>query len=229
MKTLIISYASKGREDYHKGLKRLIDSCLLFDYDLRMYSPDMEDRQHNGVDILEPNTTPHNKVPYLFKFELIRMAYNDGYKRIVWLDSSIVVKRDLNELFDGSCGWCFHNLGHPLYKWIGDEAVKNMVMDEKELYSTPQTWGGCFGLDFNNFKASTLLSEILHQADMGSFNECHSNREGFVAHRHDQSVLSVLFNRYKVKMYDYGVILTGNHCFNKNEYGDNPHLHHLAI
>lgn len=229
MNILIISYASKGREDYHKGLKRLIDSCIPFGYDLRMYSPDMSEREYNGVPILIPHTTPHSEVPYKFKFDLIQQAYFDGYKRIVWLDSSMVVKRDLNELFDGSGGWCFHNLGHPLYKWIGDEAVKNLVMDEKELYSTPQTWGGCFGLDFNNYGIIDLLSEILYQSNMGSFNECKSYREGFVAHRHDQSVLSVLFNRYKIKMYDYGTILTGSHCYTENEYGNNPYLNHLAI
>lgn len=228
MKTLLISYASKGREDYHKGLLRLIDSALLFDLDIRVYSPDMAIDEYKGVKILRDSVTPHSEVPYKFKFDLIQKAVNDGYKRIVWLDSSFIIKRDLNELFC-EVGFCFHNLGHPLYKYISDKAQSNLWLSDSDLLDTPQIWGGAFGLNFNNNITHNLLFSILKQADLGSFNEGTSAREGFVAHRHDQSVMSVLFKQFGVKMYDYGYITTASHCFEPYEYGNHAYIHHLSI
>lgn len=228
MKTLLISYASKGREDYHKGLLRLIDSALLFDLDIRAYSPDMAMDSYKGVPILRDSVTPHSEVPYKFKFELIQKAVNDGYKRIVWLDSSLIIKRDLNDLLNGE-GFCFHNLGHPLYKYISDKAQSNLWLSDSDLLETPQIWGGAFGLNFNFDIAHKLLDAIIKQAEIGSFNEGTSNRQGFVAHRHDQAVMSVLFKRYGIKMYDYGFITTASHCFEPYEYGSHAYIHHLSI
>ena len=227
MKTLIISYASKGREDYHKGLKRLIDSCK--GYELRMYSPDMVEREYNGVEILTPNVTPHSEVPYKFKLDLIQQAVKDGYESIVWLDSSLQVVRNLDELFNNTAGFCFHNLGHPLKNYISDLAVDNLIMSDIELKTTPQIWGGAFGLDFSNPDAHKILRVLIRQSEIGSFNDGSSTREGFIAHRHDQAVMSVIFNRFKVKMYDYGYITTASHCFEPYEFGNHSYIHHLSI
>lgn len=228
MKTLLISYASKGREDYHKGLLRLIDSALLFDLDIRVYSPDMVIDEYNGVKILRDSVTPHSEVPYKFKFDLIQKAVNDGYKRIVWLDSSLIIKRDLNDLLNSE-GFCFHNLGHPLYKYISDKAQSNLWLSDSDLLETPQIWGGAFGLNFNFDITHKLLDAIIKQAEIGSFNEGTSTREGFVAHRHDQAVMSVLFKRFGIKMCDYGFITTASHCFEPYEYGSHAYIHHLSI
>lgn len=231
MKTLLVSYASKGREDYHKGLLRLIDSALLFDLDIRVYSPDMSIDEYNGVKIIKDmpeGFVGHKDIPYRFKFDLIRQAVLDGYTKIIWLDSSLIIKKDLNELFNHSCGFCFHNLGHPLYKYISDAAVKNLEVSNSELMNVPQVWGGAFGLDFNRLNTDQLFNEIVRQSELGSFNEGVSTREGFIAHRHDQAVLSMLFDRYSVKMYDYGTITTAQHCFPPYEYGEG-YIHHLSI
>jgi hypothetical protein len=228
MKTLLISYASKGREDYHKGLLRLIDSALLFDLDIRVYSPDMAIDSYKGVPILRDSVTPHSEVPYKFKFELIRKAVNDGYKRIVWLDSSLIIKKDLNELFIGA-GFCFDNLGHPLCKYISDKSQSNLWLSDSDLLEIPQVWGGAFGLNFNYDISYKVLEDIIKQSELGSFNEGTSARHGFVAHRHDQAVMSVLFNRHGIKMYDYGFITTASHCFEPYEYGNHAYIHHLSI
>ena len=70
---------------------------------------------------------------------------------------------------------------------------------------------------------------LIRQSELGSFNEGGSDREGFVAHRHDQAVMSVIFKRYKVKMYDYGYITTASHCFEPFEYGNHSYIYHLSI
>lgn len=228
MKTLLISYASKGRDDYHKGLLRLIDSALLFDLDIRVYSPDLPVDEYKGVKILRDSVTPHSEVPYKFKLDLIDKSIQDGYERIIWLDSSLIIKKDLNELFDGA-GFCFHNLGHPLYKYISDIAQSNLLLQNIGLMDTPQVWGGAFGLDFSNPLSHKILLALKRQSDIGSFNDGGSDRDGFIAHRHDQAVMSVIFKRFGLKMWDYGYITTTSHCFEPYEYGNNSYIHHLSI
>lgn len=227
MKTLLISYASKGRDDYHKGLKRLIQSCK--GLEIRAYSNDMDEVERIANGIQTCNVTPHSEVPYKFKLDLIDRAIQDGYERIVWLDSSLQVVKNLDELFNDSAGFCFHNLGHPLYKYISDQAQSNLLLNNVDLMETPQVWGGAFGLDFSNPLAHKILLALKRQADIGSFNEGTSEREGFIAHRHDQAVMSVIFKRFGLKMYDYGYITTASHCFEPYEYGNHSYIHHLSI
>lgn len=194
-----------------------------------MYSNDMPEGERREYNIQTFDVTPHSQVPYKFKLELINKAVQDGYTKIVWLDSSLQLVRDVNELFNESAGFCFHNLGHPLKKYISDVCASNLILSDEELEVTPQIWGGAFGLDFTNPDAHKILRALIRQSELGSFNEGSSDREGFVAHRHDQAVMSVIFKRYKVKMYDYGYITTASHCFDPFEYGNHSYIYHLSI
>lgn len=223
-KPLIVSYASKGREDYNKGQQRLLESILKHwdgDYWLHSLERDGELPSSKLFD-----HKPHNEVPYLFKFTMIQLARELGYTKIIWLDSSLVLDRNPIELLNVGV-MAFNNLGHPLYNYISDQAVENLNCNDY-LITLDQTWGGAIGFDFNREWVQALWSDIIAQAKLGSFNEGTSTRYGFVAHRHDQAVMSVLFNKYGVPLQPYGRIVTHPHYIT-GEYGTDFYISHRPI
>ena len=236
MKDLIVSFASKGRDNYNRSLLRLIDSCKEhWAGDLLIYSPDHEHAEYRGVTINKGWPNPeflksytHSEMPYQFKTALIQKGLEMGYQRIIWLDSSMQLKKDLTPLFDTKYGiTTFHNLGHPTYKYLSDNAEK-LLRDEGHFVGwTPleqidQLWGGAFALDFNNENAKRFFTDLRKFSINGSFKDSGSTRSGFVAHRHDQSVMSVLLHG-KCNMLPYGEILCPPHD-TSGEYGTDPYL-----
>lgn len=231
MKDVICSFSSKGRDDYNRLLLRLIDSCLEhWKGDLLIYSPDHDLSEYRGVKIHKGWPDPvgiksytHQEMPYQFKTALIQKAVELGYERIIWLDSSMQVKKDLTPLFNPITGvTVFENLGHPTYKYLSDKATELLGISEEHLAFLPQIWGGAFALDLNNPKASIFFDQIKEFSVNGSFKDGTSKRPGFVAHRHDQAVMSVLLHNH-CNMLPYGQILCPPHD-RTGEYGTDPYL-----
>lgn len=221
---IIVSFASKGREDYNKGQQRLFESILKhWDGDYWLHSLE-RDGELPSSQMFEHKT--HNEVPYLFKFTMIQLAREMGYNKIIWLDSSLVIDRNPLELLESGV-MAFHNIGHPLYKYISDQATQNLQC-ESHVVAIEQTWGGAIGFDFTHEWVRWLFDEIIFQAKLGSFNEGSSSRYGFVAHRHDQAVMSVLFSNYNVPLLAYGAIVTHPH-YMTNEYGTDFYISHRPI
>jgi glycosyltransferase involved in cell wall biosynthesis len=193
-RTVLISLAVDGRERYTEKLIGLENSLHNWPYDTRIYKayPDY--------------CTPNSVIPYKFKFDLIQQARRDGYNRIVWLDSSIRLLRNPVELFGEDGVFAFDNLGHPLKNYISDKACRNLQITEGQLKTIPQTWGGAIGFDFTKDKACEIFAEIQRQATMGSFETAGSVRPGFISHRHDQAVMSVIFWKAKYQLLPYGTI-----------------------
>jgi hypothetical protein len=212
MRPLIISLAVNGRDNYIEIQKKLIDTLhLAGDCDTWILNEYPE-----GV-------TSQKEIPYKFKYDLIKQAYEKGYTKIFWLDSTMrLVKNpfDLLEISDSGIV-AFDNLGHPTYKYITDLAVDNLKCNDY-IYDVANTWGGALGFDFEKPLAKIILDEILHQAEIGSFNNGTSTREGFVAARHDQSVNSVIFHNHNIEIFVYGFIASKRDLTEKTyiQYGD---------
>lgn len=241
MKDVIVSFATKGRENYTGMLLRLIDSCKEhWPGDLLIYSPDHDLWMYRDVQIHHSWPDPegiqsfhHKDMPYQFKTAMIQKAIELGYERIIWLDSSMQLKKDLTPLFDNKWGvTTFHNLGHPTWKYLSGDA-EFMLRERQLLYSNfidiesiPQIWGGAFALDLNNENAKNCFEWIKEFSINGSFKDptgvIKSMRTGFIAHRHDQSVMSVILYN-KCNMLPYGQILCPPHD-TTGEYGTDPYL-----
>ncbi len=237
MKDCIVSFASKGRENYTGMLLRLIDSCIEhWKGDLLIYSPDHELSEYKGVTIHKGWPKPkgiqsftHAEMPYQFKTALIQEAIEKGYERIIWLDSSMQLKKDLTPLFNVSTGMAFfENLGHPTWKYLSDDAYDLLrerqffYADFIDLYKIPQVWGGAFALDMSRDNVKISFEWIKEFSTNGSFKDGGSTRPNFVAHRHDQSVMSVLLYE-KIDLLPYGNILCPPHD-RTGEYGTDPYL-----
>jgi len=226
MKPLIISFASKGREDYLKNSETLYKSVKEhWKYDYLFYTMDGNRDEFEGMkltqitELPQPSTwtcNPHSVTPYQFKFGMIDHAREMGYDKIIWLDSSIsLAKCPLKLLEQSNKGvMCFHNLGHETMDYISEECCSLMTIEEWE-YDAPQIWGGCIGFDFYKQKAIEFFSEVIDYSKKGCFN----NSVNYPNHRHDQSVMSILAYRYGVLPYNYGHIVTSEHSKEPFEYG----------
>lgn len=231
-KDVICSFASKGREPYDRMLLRLIDSCIEHWHgDMLVYSPDHELQEYRGVTINKGWPQPkgiksytHQEMPYQFKTAMIQLALEQGYERIIWLDSSMIIKKDLTPLFDGPFGLTFfHNLGHDTWKYLSDEAQNLLQVSTSDLHTIQQVWGGAFAIDFTHSTAEEFFDELKSFSVNGSFKNGGSKRDGFVAHRHDQSVMSVLLDYTYFTMLPYGNILCPPHDTD-GTYGTDPYL-----
>jgi hypothetical protein len=212
MKQLIISLAINGRDNYIENQKKLIDSLYL------AYPCDYWILNHYPI-----NVTPHKEIPYKFKYDLLIRAFNAGYKKVFWLDSTMRLIKNPFELFDLVKNGivAFDNIGQPIGKYITDLSIENLEC-ANYINDVKNTWGGAIGFDFEKELPKIILDEILLQSMIGSFDEGGSTREEFVAARHDQSVNSVIFHKHKIDILDYGFIAAKIHL-NTNtyiQYGD---------
>ena len=228
-KPLIISFASKGREDYLTMSENLYKSVKdYWKYDYLFYTMDGNRAEFEGMkltqitELPQPSAwhcNPHNVTPYQFKYGLIDHAREMGYDKIIWLDSSITLNKCPLKLLEQSNKgvMCFHNLGHETKDYISNECLA-LLSHKGYLQSNnpPQVWGGCIGFDFTNYSATRIFETIVIMSELGAFNNSSTQPK----HRHDQAVMSMLFNYYDVLPYNYGHILTSEHAKEPFEYGN---------
>ena len=217
----VISYAKSGREDYARGFLNSIPSLQYHDYQGSYYfvSPDSPDRNIQGVEIRQepPGMFQHDAIPYGFKPFLFNLARQAGHEQVLWIDASVVALQNLNTIWSvaETYGLCVgRNSGCPHSFWCSDEASDAMGVARDAMFEQVMGYAVCF--DFRNPVANTILDQWLSYATDGiTFNGgpngrvpegAGSDRPGYRAHRHDQSVLSVLVDRYSIPHQPYGLI-----------------------
>lgn len=223
MRRCLISYAKNGRERYEDALDRNKEQAIKFidnDVDINYYKK-----------ILPEGVPEHSDVPYAFKPYLFKQMFDDGYEQVIWVDSTIMVVNDLNPMFDfltKNGVLSFHNLGHPLKNWISDVALSELGITEEELKGIEQIMACVVGFDISNPVGKKVFDEWYLLAEKKeAFRNHSSNRNGFVAHRHDQACLSALLWKNKVKMLPYGNLVYEAH---KDGYeGRKPYFLNKAI
>lgn len=213
----VISFASKGREDYNQAMERnIIQAKKHYNGDFLYYSLDQGNRTVAGELIrqgLPENCPPHQVVPYGFKPYLFQEAYNLGYRQILWMDSTVMMMSNPAPVFERmkSKGVvAFHNLGHNLPAWISDKAVKNTGID---VYQEPTQIMACVvGFDLSHPEGKEIFDEWMALAKDGeSFQDNPGSWPGFKAHRHDQACLSALLWKHEVKLLPYGNLVYETH------------------
>jgi len=199
----LISYAKNGREPYEKALERnKREAKNYFKGDFIYLSnqlPEMCDE--------------HSITPYQFKPFLFNQAYQQEYRKILWMDSTIIMLRDPEPIFDvmeKQGVVAFHNIGHPLVKWISDTAIRTTGVDMDEH---PEQIMACVvGFDLNHPKGKEIFDEWFRLSQDGkSFQNNPSDNPRFIAHRHDQAILSALLHIHKIPLLPYGNLIYEAH------------------
>jgi len=222
----LVNFSSFGRENYLGGSQRLLDNCatINLDADLLFFSPDSKSWD-NDVKVSEDSTLlfrrryPRSKefgdcpihlhAPYAFKAYCIQEALDMGYKKVMWMDSSVVFFK-YPEVF-----WrlaedvgvvVFDNPGCPEAFYTSDDCLEHMGCTAEEANKFWMVSAGMIVLDFNEPITKTIFDFYFeHSRDsICLLGKSGSTRKEFIAHRHDQSILSYICHREYVHHLNYG-------------------------
>jgi hypothetical protein len=198
MRKVVVNFAS-GR--YAEGQQRLKQSLMATGYDGDFLFENLE----NNIPF-----TSHNKVNYGFKAAMIDKARCSGYELILWLDASVYAQKSIQPIFDyiEKEGYFILENTNNTGSWCADTALKPLEITREESFTIPHIFSGVFGLNVQ--KHTDVISEFYLMAVLrpGAFNGHKHNDRGIVSkdprvfgHRHDQTVLSVLFWRHGIRKY----------------------------
>jgi len=197
----IISVGFDGRErysEYTKNLKRIADELGYPNY--------------IWINEFPPESPTHQEVNYVFKPYAFKFAKDQGYKKILWLDSKCYPTGDFNLInnFLETDGYFFINEGFDIGTWCKDEAYQYLNIDKESCFNLTQIAAKHFGLNLEheisniflekyfNF-AKNLGKEVFHGASTNNNKEV-SNDSRVRGHRHDQIVASVLVHQLNIKI-----------------------------
>lgn len=171
----VILYSSFNK-NFPGGLKRLIESISKSDY-----RGDILYRL-GGWPNLEGGDLTLAHVPFAFKLSFFREAKKLGYKRVLWLDTSIVPFGSLNAVFEElqKKGYLTIRNGHNVGPYFNETAAKSFGISLEESQHITSCQACVIGLDFSNEKASKAL-ELWYNAarDPNAFFSARSDQNAF--------------------------------------------------
>ena len=149
----------------------------------------------------------HADMPYQFKPYAVWEAYELGYKKILWCDSTIRLLNNPNQLWEkcselGVLAW--DNLGHPLAPYISDYSIKQL--GSPDVSQMKQIMACCIMFDFDNPKTEAIVEDWIDGSLNNSFHPSTegSTRSDYKGNKHDQAYLSALMYKYDIPIQDYG-------------------------
>jgi len=155
------------------------------------------------------NCPTHQENPYAFKIYSILKAYNMGYQKVLWMDSSAWAIRSLSEIdkIIEQDGIFLEYGGERVGTWTNDFTINYFNTNRTELMDIPVVVAGISGFNFGNQKSIDIFSEWKKACDSGCFkgawnnnNLSESSDERCKGHRHDLSSLSILASKYQAKI-----------------------------
>tara|TARA_Y100000310_G_scaffold341146_2_gene439341 strand:- start:900 stop:1667 length:768 start_codon:yes stop_codon:yes gene_type:complete len=189
------------------SLKKITDNTYLFTEE------DLKEYKEKYPKIIYPNATGGGF--WIFKSIFLKkvmeeMKYGD---MIMWMDAGVEcfpkLKKYLSifyEIAEDNEGFCIFNTIHPHTKYTKRDCFYYMGCDKPEFYNKP-ICDAAIQIYIKNDKTIKFIGDYLkYNADYriatDSPNECGlPNFNNFVAHRHDQSILTNLTLKYGISRF----------------------------
>lgn len=183
----ILLYSTFNR-NYPNGLKRLLQRIIDSDYKGHvLYRLGGWPDEDGGSLVL-------SHVPYAFKPSFFKQAQRMGFKRILWLDTSVVPLVSLNQIFAmiEEKGYFVMGNSHKIGPFMNAEAAAYFGLTLSQTQEIPSCSAGLFGLDLTH-PSSQLLLDMWYKAAF--------DKDAFFSLRSDQNALSILL--YQMNMTDF--------------------------
>jgi hypothetical protein len=151
---------------------------------------------------------PHTckDVPFAFKPYCMKYAMDLGYTKLLWLDSSIVCKTDLADIFEiiSARGYLFASEIHSVGEFCSDAALKTLDISRELAFTLPSCAAAVIGLDLRQPRSQEFLNSWLALANDGitfhgpkwsgvyGWPRTVSANPAVKGHRHDQTAASVI-------------------------------------
>ena len=181
----IVSFANE-RGNYLKGLKRLEDS--------------LKGRDSNtfygliGESLV--GAPKHLENPYAFKIYAWKCVMAQKFKKILWVDASVVAVNDLQPVWDkiDEQGYIMQYAGHLVGNWCNDRTLEYFNISRSEAMSMPMYGNaGFLGLDLDNPIAKQFFQSWEQSMLDGQF------KGSWQDHRHDMTCGSIIANKLGMK------------------------------
>lgn len=186
---------------YPRGVKRLERSLIYHGY---------PDAMELWTD-LPPGSPTHQQVPYAMKLRALEIAVEHGYKRLLWLDASIVCVRDPKDMFDeiGHVGYYLYRSGYNCAQSVSDACLRVFGVTRDQAEAMPECASNVVGFDLGNPVGMEFYWRWLKASRDGSFqgsrqHDGQSQDPRFLFHRQDQSAASLIANELGMHMHDPG-------------------------
>lgn len=184
----VVSFA-KGH-NFLKGLTRLNEKC------------DQLKIPFFGFTEYPEGCPEHKDSPFAFKFFCINEIKNRGFKNIIWLDSSVIIKHNLDDVYSNMerDGYFFIKNWHSVGDYCHDKALSTLKITREHSFKIACMQGTNFGLNFNFNSCHSFLSEVIKLSlDNITFpgpytnaNNMASKDSRVLGHRHDQIAMSIV-------------------------------------
>ena len=206
MKKVLISFGSSG---YEKGLNSLAQSGRSYFDEVRMYKPsDIDSGFLSANEAMFRCSRGYGYwlwKPYFIQRTLLELSSGD----VVFYADSLMnfIANPIDAIYE-----CKNNRGllagfqvHLEKAWTTRDCFILMGTDSEEYWNTPQL-NASHSIYEKNDLALSVVDEWLQTSKNMEIMADGPTRHGndfpeFVAHRHDQSILSLLFKKYKIGMH----------------------------
>jgi hypothetical protein len=153
-----------------------------------------------------PGSPRHDQTPFGFKPYCVSDAYQSGFPIVLWMDSSIRVKKSIGPLIDHIRreGYLIFREDHSVGEYCKDEALATLGMTREEGFEMPCCWSCVLGLDLSQPQSQEFLRLWMEKASDGitfsgpkwsgvmGWPRTASADSRVKGHRHDQTAASVI-------------------------------------
>ncbi|MBX3718988.1 MAG: glycosyltransferase family 2 protein [Parachlamydiales bacterium] len=181
----ILLFSTYNR-NYPRGVRRQLN-CIInseFKGDVLYQIGGWPDEEGRGLVL--------SHVPYAFKVCFIRQAQRLGYKRILWMDSSIVPIANLNEIFGMIQKKGYLIMGNEPFivgPYTNPQAAAFFGLTHAETHQIPSISAAVFGLDLTQKVGRDLLDHWYRAAQ---------DPDAFFSSRADQNAFSLLLHVHNI-------------------------------
>ena len=200
-KNCIVSFAKGG--SYPKAMARLKTS--LIDVGSNAVT-------HFYTDESQVGAPTHREAPYAFKVLAIEKALGEGYRNVLWVDSSVWAVKPLGSLWKhiDHYGNIFFDCGYQTSQWSSDASLKSFGITRDKAEDIRMLMACCFGLSNSAESTTKWVAAMKEKAFDGvTFKGSWKNDNNEVSsdprcsgHRHDQTAASIICYNLKINLID---------------------------
>jgi len=120
------------------------------------------------------------------------------HSQLLWLDCSCWVIKDLQPIWDivDSQGYYFINSGFNCSNYCNDKSLEYFGITRDEAEKIPMISSGCFAIDIKSEKGAIIYQIFIQSAIDNIFDNGTGSKDSrYIAHRHDQSALSIILHK----------------------------------
>jgi hypothetical protein len=129
-------------------------------------------------------------VPFAFKPCFFQEVRNKGYKKVLWLDSSILPSKDvsLNFVFDiiARIGFFIQAGDHTIGQFMNEQSAAAFGITLEETFNVLSCSAAIIGIDFTKPRGASLINDWYTAAH---------DPYAFFSDRSDQNALSILIHK----------------------------------